>query len=526
MFKGLNFQKGRNKINKIDIYYNCSVPEIYENGVYEKNNFITHTGALATFSGEKTGRCPKDKHVLCKDKIWIGENSPNISMSPELYEKNRQRAIDFLSSKKKLYIFDGYIGWDENYRIKVRIICSRAYHALFANNMLIRPSIEELENFGNADFTIYNAGEFPSNKLNNSTTSIDLNLDEKEIVILGTKYAGEMKKSLFSVMHYILPQKNVLSLHSSVNESKKDKSTTIFFGLSGTGKTTLSADPNRKLIGDDEHGWSDNGVFNFEGGCYAKCINLSKDNEPSIYNAIRFGSVLENIKFDVNRIIDYNDVSITENTRACYPIDFLDNVRIPCIGRHPTNIILLTCDCFGVLPPVSKLSSREVMFYFINGYTSKIPGTEDKILEPTATFSSCFGDAFLVWHPVRYAKLLAEKMKQHKTNAWLINTGWISGKYGEGSRISLKYTREIIDQIHDGTLVNQEYNNLPIFNLKYPRQCGSIPEEILDPQKSWKNKEEYMLTLKKLGKLFYLNYNKFEDSDIDLTDCLPELTKN
>jgi ATP-dependent phosphoenolpyruvate carboxykinase len=382
-------------------------------------------------------------------------------------------------------------------------------------NMLIRPTTEELAAFGEPDFTIYNAGEFPSNRYTTgmtSTTSVAVSFKRREMVILGTQYAGEMKKGIFTVMHYLMPKRGVLSLHSSANEGPGGD-VSLFFGLSGTGKTTLSADPHRALIGDDEHCWTDNGVFNIEGGCYAKCIDLSAEKEPEIFNAIRFGSVLENVVFDpAARIVDYANSSMTENTRCAYPIDFIPNAKIPCVGSHPSNIIMLTCDAFGVLPPVSKLTPEQAMYHFISGYTAKIAGTEEGVTEPQATFSSCFGAPFLVWHPVKYASMLAEKMKGHKADAWLINTGWNGGAYGVGKRISLKYSRAIIDAIHSGELAKAAYSNYATFNLAIPTSCPGVPADILNPAKTWTGTaDSYTATLKKLAKLFQDNFKAFQD---------------
>lgn len=355
-----------------------------------------------------------------------------------------------MNTRNRIYVVDGFAGWDERYRIRVRVVCARAYHALFMRNMLIRPKPEELVHF-EPDYVIYNAGTFPANRFTTgmtSSTSVAINFAEKEMVILGTEYAGEMKKGVFTILFYEMPVKhNVLTLHSSANEGKNGD-VTVFFGLSGTGKTTLSADPNRSLIGDDEHCWSDKGVFNIEGGCYAKCVGLSAEKEPDIFNSIRFGSVLENVVFNPDtREVDYDDVTLTENTRACYPIEYIPNAKIPCIAdAHPSNIILLTCDASAVLPPISKLNNAQTMYHFISGYTSKMAGTEDGVLEPTATFSACFGQPFLALHPMRYASMLSEKITEHKANVWLLNTGWVGASASKGGRrCPLKYTRAILD---------------------------------------------------------------------------------
>ncbi|RKO92261.1 ATP-utilizing phosphoenolpyruvate carboxykinase [Blyttiomyces helicus] len=433
------------------IIHNASVPVLYEEALkYEKGTALTDSGALVTDSGTKKGRSPKDKRIVdepaSRNDIWWGP--VNTQMTENAFMVNRERAIDYLNTRERLYVFDGFAGWDPKYRIKVRVVCARAYHALFMNNMLIRPTEAELASFGEPDFTIFNGGEFPANRYTTgmtSTTSVSINFDRHEMVILGTQYAGEMKKGVFTVMHYLMPKAGVLSLHSSANEGPNGD-VSLFFGLSGTGKTTLSADPNRFLIGDDEHCWSDDGIFNIEGGCYAKCIDLSPEKEPEIFAAIRFGSVLENVVYDhASRKVDYANSALTENTRCAYPIEFIPNAKIPCVGGHPSNIILLTCDAFGVLPPVSKLSADQAMYHFVSGYTAKIAGTEDGITEPQATFSTCFGAPFLVLHPMRYAEMLAAKMQEHKADAWLINTGWNGGPYGVGKRVALKYSRAIID---------------------------------------------------------------------------------
>jgi phosphoenolpyruvate carboxykinase (ATP) len=383
-------------------------------------------------------------------------------------------------------------------------------------NMLINPTKEELDNFGDPDFTVYNAGcqlanTYPSDVT--SSTSINFDFKDREIVILGTQYAGEMKKGIFTVMHYLMPKQNILSLHSSCNTSLDISDVALFFGLSGTGKTTLSADPQRLLVGDDEHCWYDDGVFNIEGGCYAKCVDLKKDTEPDIWNAIRFGNVVENIKcYPGTKVINFSDISITENTRAAYPIEHT-NAIIPCVSDHPNNIIFLCCDAFGVIPTVSLLTIKQAMYYFISGYTAMIPGTVMGITEPIPTFSACFGDAFITCHPKVYAQILAEKLHKHKSNVWLINTGWIRGKYGtEGAmRCPLKYTRMIVNLIHKGELALQETKQSDIFNLMYFNKINGIPEEVLDPVVAWHNNAEYKLTLEYLKQKFDNNMEKLTD---------------
>lgn len=523
-------------IESRNVYRNASPAVLYEEALrHEVGTFVSSTGALVTSSGSKTGRSPKDKRIVrertTEDNVWWGP--VNIPTSEQVFNINRERAVDYLNTRPRVYVFDGFAGWDTAYRIKIRVICIRAYHALFMQNMLIRPTPKELEHFGTPDFTILNAGEFPANKFTEgmtSNTSVSINFKTKEMVILGTQYAGEMKKGIFSVMHYLMPKAGVLSLHSSANEGKDPSDVSLFFGLSGTGKTTLSADINRHLIGDDEHCWSDNGIFNIEGGCYAKCIDLSREKEPEIFDAIRFGSVLENVVLDPHtRHVNYNDKSITENTRCAYPIEYIPNAKIPCIASHPKNIILLTCDAFGILPPVSKLTSVQAMYHFISGYTAKIPGTEQGVTTPSPIFSACFGQPFLIWHPVKYAKMLSEKMKKHNADAWLINTGWTQGPYGAGKRISLKYSRAIIDAIHSGELSKAEYRNYPVFNLQIPTSVTNVPSEILDPRQTWlstnvSNVDDAILDL---ARLFFENFKAYEqEATEDIKAAGPIVTGN
>ncbi len=489
---------------------------LYEDAVRHDEGLITSAGAIVARSHAKTGRSPKDKRIVEEQEsatdIWWG--SVNIKLSPQSFRINRKRAIDYLSTCPRIYVIDGYAGWDPEHRIKVRVICSRPYHALFMQNMLIRPSEEELTAFAKPDYVIFNAGAFPADEEVpgvSSETSVCLNFESGEFVILGTEYAGEMKKGIFTVMHYLMPKRGILSMHCSANEGQAGD-VTLFFGLSGTGKTTLSADPGRQLIGDDEHCWNEKGVFNIEGGCYAKCINLSEEKEPEIFDAIRFGTVLENVVLHPEtRLADFADASLTENTRASYPIEFIPNAKIPCLGGHPKNIILLTCDAFGVLPPVSKLSPEQLMYHFISGYTAKVAGTEQGVKEPEATFSACYGAAFLVWHPMKYAQLLADKMRIHSAGAWLVNTGWTGGSYGSGNRIKLAHTRAIIDAIHNGELEKAPTQTEPTFGLTIPTACTGVPDEILSPKNSWKDKKAYDVTATKLADLFRSNFSDYAD---------------
>ncbi len=502
-------------LNVKNVIHNATPARLYEFAIAGHDAVIAASGALATRSGDKTGRSPKDKRIVdhpdSSSDIWWGDI--NIRLTERSFAINRQRAIDYLNTRKKIFVFDGYAGWDPDYRIKVRVIADNAYHALFMHNMLIRPSAEQLASFGEPDIVIYNAGAFPANPYTSqmtSTTSIDLSIEQGEFVILGTQYAGEMKKGVFTIMNYFMPKRGVLSMHCSANQSGAGD-VSLFFGLSGTGKTTLSTDPSRELIGDDEHCWSDNGIFNIEGGCYAKVIHLSQESEPEIFDAIRYGAVLENVVFDeTTHDVDYDDASITENTRVAYPIEFIENAKIPCVGDHPKNIIFLTCDAFGVLPPVSRLTAEQAMYHFISGYTAKTAGTEMNVNEPQATFSACFGAAFLVWHPAKYAELLAEQIRRHGARTWLVNTGWAGGPYGVGKRMSLKNTRAIIDAIHDGSLEKVEMKVDPFFGFEVPTSCENVPTEILWPRDVWPDGDAYDGSAQRLADLFRNNFKRFE----------------
>jgi phosphoenolpyruvate carboxykinase (ATP) len=501
-----------------EVHHNPSVAKLYMLAIQNApTNAIASSGAMIALSGEKTGRSPKDKRIVedpnSKDNIWWG--SVNLPVGEDSFNILKDSAVNALMARRDYcYVIDGFAAWDGKHRIKVRVICGRAYHALFMKNMLIRPTAAELANFGEPDWVIYNAGHSkasPHIKGLSGNTSVDINFNTGEMVILGSEYAGEMKKGVFTVLNYLLPLKGVLSMHCSANEGVRGDAA-LFFGLSGTGKTTLSADPNRRLIGDDEHGWSDDGIFNFEGGCYAKCIGLTEEKEPEIYRAIRFGSVLENVVYDPETYdVDYNDTSITENTRVSYPLEFIPNVKLPAVGGHPKNIIFLTCDAFGVLPPVSRLTPGQAMYHFISGYTAKVAGTEVGVTEPSATFSACFGAAFLVWHPTKYAELLKEKIEKHQADVWLVNTGWSGGSYGVGQRFSLKYTRAIIDAILGGSLDRVAYDNDPLFGVAVPRECPNVPSHLLSPREAWSDKAGFDQTAAKLAGMFRQNFQKYAD---------------
>jgi phosphoenolpyruvate carboxykinase (ATP) len=436
----------------------------------------------------------------------------NIPLERDSFLANKKIATDYLNTCPRLYVLDCYAGWNPKHRIKVRVICSRPYHALFMKNMLIRPTEEELKEYGEPEYTILNAGSAEANpniKGVTSKTSVCLDFDLKEMVILGTDYAGEMKKGVFTIMNYLLPKNEILTMHCSVNEGDQND-ISLFCGLSGTGKTTLSADPNRHLIGDDEHYWTTDGLSNIEGGCYAKCDNLSKETEPEIFSAIKFGALLENVVVHpTTRVVDYKDLSLTQNTRASYPIEHIPNAKIPCHTGHAKNIIFLTCDAYGVFPPISKLTVEQAMYFFVNGYTAKVAGTEMGIKEPKATFSACYGAPFMVWHPQKYASLLAKNVQKTKCHVWLMNTGWTGGKYGEGHRIPLKYSRAILDSIHNGTLEKQEFEITTCFELNTPKKANNVPSEILNPRNTWKNPQDYDITSRHLKGLFDENNQKF-----------------
>src|SRR5947209_2504584 len=500
-----------------DVPHNLTVAQLYEEAIrFESRSVLADSGALVAYSGSKTGRSPRDKrivqHPASEGDIWWG--TVNLPLPYHSYAINRERAIDYLNTCKRLYCFDGFAGWDPRHRLKVRVVCARPYHALFMRTMLIRPSREELADFGKPDFTIINAGQFPANRHTagmTSKTSIDISFEDGEVVVLGTEYAGEMKKGVFTLMNYLMPKRGVLSMHCSATADKQTDRTSILFGLSGTGKTTLSADPKRNLVGDDEHCWSDEGVFNIEGGCYAKAIDLTPESEPDIFQALRFGAVLENVVVSAeDRHVDFRDARITQNTRGAYPIEFIRNAKIPCIAGHPTDILFLTADAFGILPPVARLNAAQAMYHFISGYTARVAGTEVGVVEPQATFSACFGAPFLVWHPAKYAELLAAKMHRHRTNVWLINTGWTGGAYGTGRRMKLAHTRAIIDAIHAGALAQAPVERDAVFGFDVVRAVPNVPLEVLLPRATWPDPAAYDQAARRLAGLFRDNFRAYE----------------
>jgi len=511
------------------IYHNLSYDELF---VHETNpelegfekGFLTNTGAVNVDTGIFTGRSPKDKYIVKESEneknVWWAsperKGSDNKPISEDVWKHLKGIASVQLTGKK-LYVTDAFCGANANTRIKIRVVSEIAWASHFVKNMFIRPTEEELKDF-TPDFIILHACKATNPNWKeqglNSDVFAAFNLKERMAVIGGTWYGGEIKKGIFSVMNYFLPLKGIASMHCSANMGKAGD-TAIFFGLSGTGKTTLSADPKRFLIGDDEHGWDDDGIFNFEGGCYAKCINLSKENEPDIYNAIKRDALLENVVYDEKTgAIDFASAAKTENTRVSYPIYFINNIVKPVSkGGHPKSIIFLTADAFGVLPPVSKLTYDQTMYHFLSGYTAKVAGTERGIKEPTPTFSSCFGAAFLLLHPTKYAQELAKKMQEHGSSAYLVNTGWIEGPYGVGRRIDIPSTRAIIDGILDGSLENVEYEELPIFGLMIPKTVNGVNSKILNPRNIWANPADWDVAAKNLGEKFIKNFSNFTDND-------------
>lgn len=497
-----------------NVYWNLSVGTLYEEAIKRKEGIISKYGSLVVNTAPYTGRSPNDRFIVeelsSKDKIGWGKI--NKSFEEEKFNNLKKRVCEYLSGKD-LFIRECYVGTDRRYRIPLRVISEKAVSALFSGTMFIPENDEKVLESFLPEFTVLHSPNFksvPKRDGTNSEVFILLHFGKKLILIGGTSYAGEIKKSVFSVMNYLLPQKGIMSMHASANYGKDENDVAIFFGLSGTGKTTLSADPKRTLIGDDEHGWSDEGVFNFEGGCYAKLIRLSKEAEPDIYRTTQmFGSMLENVVIDpLTREINLDDDRITENTRGSYPVSFIPNMTLKGIAGHPKNIIMLTCDAFGVLPPITKLSHEQAMYHFISGYTAKVAGTERGITEPQATFSSCFGAPFMPLPPSVYAKLLGEKIKKHNVDVWLINTGWSGGPYGVGCRIKIPHTRAMVKAALDGTLKKVETKKDPVFGVSIPASCPEVPEEILDPRNTWKDKDAYDRKAKELASMFEKNFKE------------------
>lgn len=486
----------------------------------------TKSGALLVYTGKYTGRSPKDKFIVDTPDIHdkINWNTTNVAMSQEQFEKLYAKVSRHLSSLDDLYIFDGFVGADKTYKMHVRVVSEYAYQTLFSTHLLRRPTAEELQQH-TPQITVLSAPNCyadPKTDGTNSETFIVLNIQKRIVLIGGTKYSGEIKKSIFSIMNILLPDEKVLPMHCSANIGNDGKAA-LFFGLSGTGKTTLSADPNRQLIGDDEHGWSENGIFNFEGGCYAKCINLKKESEPQIWGAIRTHALLENVAVNETGELDFTDARHTENTRVVYPIEFIENAVLSGVGGHPSHVIFLTADAFGVLPPVARLSVEGAMYHFMSGYTSKLAGTERGITEPRMTFSPFFGGPFMARKPLVYANLLRDYLKKYKTKIYLVNTGWSGGAYGVGKRISIQATRAIITAILNGHLDKSKYRRDTLFNLDVPTHIPGVLTDLLDPRGLWKKKEEYDVAAQKLVAAFRENFTKFVDIPESIINAGPHL---
>jgi len=509
--------------------WNLSPEELASISIEKGQATVTSSGAININTGEFTGRSPMDRFIvrdaITEESVWWGD--VNLSFDEDKFDSLHQKVLDYLCCKE-LYIRDAYACADPKYKMNIRVVNEYAWSNMFAYNMFLRPTNEEIDSF-DPEWTILNAPGFMADAEIDGTRQHNfaiLNFTKKIILIGGTGYTGEIKKGIFSALNFILPhQKNVLSMHCSANVGK-DGDTAIFFGLSGTGKTTLSADPNRNLIGDDEHGWDGNTVFNFEGGCYAKCIDLSAEKEPDIFAAVRPGALLENISFkEGTNEPNYEDGTITQNTRVSYPIYHIDNIAKPSYGKNPKNVFFLTADAFGVLPPVSKLTRGQAMFHFISGYTAKVAGTEAGVTEPQTTFSACFGAPFMPLHPTKYAEMLGDKMDESNVNVWLINTGWSGGEYGVGDRISLKYTRAMISSILNGELEGVEYKKHEVFGLNMPTSCPNVPDEILSPKNTWTDKNAYDKKANELADAFNKNFAQFADyANEEILDAAPKAT--
>ncbi|APC39214.1 phosphoenolpyruvate carboxykinase (ATP) [Clostridium estertheticum] len=509
--------------NYKNLYRNISIPKLIEFAVKREEGVLSDKGALVVNTGKYTGRSPNDRFIvkdnITKDTVNWGKG--NLAIDEHVFDEIYNDVLSYLN-QKDLFMFDGFIGALKEYTLPIRVICECAYQAMFSNQMFIRPDANQLSNYI-PEFNIISVPGFKARGIKdgiNSEAFVLINFSKKIILIGGTAYSGEIKKSAFSVINFLLPQKGVLPMHCSANTGN-DGRTTIFFGLSGTGKTTLSTDIERKLIGDDEHGWCDDGVFNFEGGCYAKAIGLNKEKEQEIYSAIKFGTVLENVVIDENGTPDYNDRKFTENTRAAYPIEHIDNIESSGVGSIPNKIIFLTADAFGVMPPISKLTKESAMYHFMSGYTSKVAGTERGITEPKATFSACFGEPFMLLDPIVYAKLLGERIDKYNAEVYLINTGWIGGAYGKGKRINLSYTRAMVKAIMLDKFKDVEFYEHPIFKILIPAECPEVSKDILDPKNVWVNKDAYDKKAYELAEKFEENFKRFKNISSDIINAGP-----
>ena len=497
------------------VHANLCAAELVERSLKRGEGQLAANGALVAVTGARTGRSPKDKFTV-DDAVTHGVvdwGKVNKPFAPERFGALLERVVEHLKDRE-LFVQDLYCGADKTYRLPIRVISEYAWHALFVRDLFVRPEAAALA-LHVPEFTVVAAPEFEAVPERDGTATsafILVDFTRKLVLIGGTKYAGEMKKSIFGVMNFIVPNKDVLPMHCSANVGA-DGVTALFFGLSGTGKTTLSADPARRLIGDDEHGWGATGVFNFEGGCYAKCVNLTEEFEPQIFRAIHFGSVLENVILDAERKPDYFDIRLTENTRAAYPVDFIENAVIPGVGGHPKNVMFLAADAFGVLPPISRLTPEQAMYHYLSGYTAKLAGTETGVKDPAPEFSACFGAPFLPLAPPVYAEMLGKRLKQHKASCWLVNTGWSGGKFGVGKRMSLKITRALVNAALDGRLSKVEFITEPAFGLSIPVSCPDVPAEILNPRNSWADKAAYDKTAADLAARFEANFKQFDASE-------------
>jgi phosphoenolpyruvate carboxykinase (ATP) len=519
-------------VNASCTHVNLDTDALVQKALERGEGRLTDTGALAADTGEFTGRSPKDKFSVCddftQDIVWWGD--VNFKMSPEHFDGLLQKVLQHYH-QKELFIRDAYACANPKYKLPIKVVNETAYQNLFAKHLFLRPTAEEIETQP-TEWIILAAPSFRANPEVDGTRQHNfsiINFSKKIILIGGSGYTGEIKKGIFTVLNFVLPhERNTLSMHCSANMGK-DGNTAVFFGLSGTGKTTLSADPDRKLIGDDEHGWDEESIFNFEGGCYAKCVGLTQENEPQIWKAITTGALVENVRFfpDSN-VVDFDNISVTENTRVAYPLDHIDNIAVPSVGPAPKDIIFLTCDAFGVLPPISKLNPAQAMYHFISGYTAKVAGTEAGVTEPQATFSACFGKAFLPLHPGRYATLLGEKLKAHpEIKVWLVNTGWSGGPYGVGNRMKLSYTRAMLTAALNGDLNHVSYTEHPIFGIHIPQTCPGVPDEILDPKNTWEDKNNYDDKANHLATLFVNNFEKFASGVTEeILSAAPKAAKN
>jgi phosphoenolpyruvate carboxykinase (ATP) len=498
------------------VHANLPVSQLFETALVRGEARLAANGALVAVTGARTGRSPKDKFIVddAATHELVHWGKVNKAISPEQFGALFERVVEFLKPRD-LFVEDLYCGADPAYRMPIRVVAEQAWQAAFARQLFVRPEASALATHV-PEFTVVAAPSFeavPERDGTATTAFILADFTRRIILIGGTKYAGEIKKSIFGVMNFLVPQRDVLPMHCSANVGA-DGVTALFFGLSGTGKTTLSADPARRLIGDDEHGWSAKGIFNFEGGCYAKCVNLTEEREPQIYRAIRFGSVLENVILnEATREPDFADISLTENTRAAYPVDFIENAVIPGIGAHPRNVMFLTADAFGVLPPIARLTPEQAMYHFLSGYTAKLAGTETGVKDPTPEFSACFGAPFLPLAPRTYAEMLGKRLKQHNASCWLVNTGWSGGKYGVGKRMSLKITRALVNAALNGSLDKVQFVTEPAFGLSIPVSCPEVPAEILNPRNAWADKDAYDRQAADLAARFGANFEKFEASD-------------